>query len=91
MSFLELQENINRLLPAVEDFEEFCTTAVTNAHDVAQGNSLAGHLGGDCPAEEAVVVEDTDLSHVARAVPDYDVLADVSGTGVVFHRYLAYP
>jgi len=52
---------------------------VARLEDVFRRDRLASQLSTHGAANERVLVEDTDLAHVARVVTDDDVLADVGG------------
>jgi hypothetical protein len=68
LHFLELEESIDGLLPAVQNAPEFSTPAIANTDDVAKRNSFTLDFGRDGPAEEAVVIEHANFRHIARIV-----------------------
>jgi hypothetical protein len=55
------------------------TPRVPRGLQISKRDGFRGAFGGNCAAEECVVVEDSYLSEVAEVVPHRDVFPDVCG------------
>src|SRR5260370_40151411 len=80
-TFLELQKSVDHLLAVVEDRSQLLPAAVARSNDGPRWNRLAGQLGRDRPAEEAVTVKHTDRPHVTRVEANRHLFPDISSEG----------
>jgi hypothetical protein len=72
-----LQKRIDDPLPIVEDRFEFATALVACSSDVSEGNGLSCQLRGYRRTKKAILVEDTDFSHVTGIVPNGHIFTHV--------------
>ena len=76
---MHLDQPVDDAGPLAEPGPQFPAAGVAGCGDLLEADGAVGQVGADRPAQEAVLVEDPDLGHVARVVADDDALADVGG------------
>src|SRR5512135_1944597 len=74
-----LQQRIDQAGTPSERLAQLSPPAIAGADDLAEGHGLARQLLADGAAEEAIVIEEADLRHVARVVAQHDLLARIRG------------
>jgi hypothetical protein len=64
-----LEECIDGGLPVPQDSTQLSPPLIPGAENLSKGNRHASQLGTDSPAQESVLMEDSDLGHIAGIKP----------------------
>ncbi len=68
-SALQLKQRFDGRLAVPQDAAQFSPPPIPGTEDVSRGNGSASEFRTDGPAQELVLVKDTDFGHVPRVKP----------------------